>query len=130
MAYYNGKKVISAGIGYATKDIPTYQATTTIIVNALTNINGRVLSAYEATSGTVTISGQTYNIYTITYGNVKLTEEKARDYMEYMTGSRFLPVYNYEKPQNSIFIMADMTFWKPQYDENNGLVLYKISTQQ
>lgn len=121
-AMYNGKKVISV-VKVVGNNIPSKQATTTIIQNALTNINGRVLSAYEATL----IEVQGYQAYRITRGNSRLTEEQARDYMEYMTGSRFLPVYNYEKPQNSILIMADLSVWKPQYDVY-GLLLYKITT--
>ena len=92
-------------------EVPAKQAMATIVVDSLTNINGRVLSAYESTDGTEGL----YSIKTITKGGNNLTEEQARDYMEYMTGSRFLPTYNYEKPQNSLFIMADGSFWKPQY---------------
>lgn len=126
MSYYNGKKVMSVvevqGGGGDPTETPKFQANVTIIANALTNINGRVLSAYEATD--VTISG--YPAKKITYGGATLTEERARAYMEYMTGSVFLPKYNYEKPQNSIFLMSDYTLWKPQYDNTNGLLLYKM----
>ena len=49
--------------------------------------------------------------------------------MEYMTGARFLPVYNYEKPQNDIFVFADdgNSLWKPQWDSTNGLILYRLN---
>ncbi len=104
-------------------DVPGLQATATLVKDALTNLNGRVLSAYEATDG---LYADLYPIKTITYGGETCTEEQARNYMEYMTGSRFLPVYNYEKPQNSMWIMSDGTFWKPQFDENNGLILFQI----
>jgi hypothetical protein len=113
-------------IAQTVADVPSKQMTTAIIRNALTNINGRVLTAYEQTQ--TTISG--YNAILITKGGNPVTEEQARDYMEYMTGSRFLPEYDYEKPQNTIFIMADGTFWKPQFDRSivgNALVLYQIS---
>lgn len=107
-------------------DIPTNQATSTVIRDALTNINGRVLSNYEATYYTASQSTAGYAYYHITKNNNNLTEEEAKNYMEYMTGSRFLPTFNYEKPVNSIFIMADGSFWKPQYTQNSGLDLYKI----
>lgn len=104
------------------------QATTTIIRDPLTNINGRTLSSYEATFEGY---GYGYDRYHITYGGQDLTEEQAKNYMEYMTGSRLLPVYNYEKPQNSLFIMADGSFWKPQWSTSGdyaGFYLFKIHT--
>ena len=106
-----------------TTDIPSNQETMTVVGDALTNINGRTLSSYEAT-----LTASTYTYYTITYGGAKCTEEQARNYMEYMTGSRYLPQYDYEKPKNSIFMFSDRTFWKPQYDSTNGLQLYRLST--
>ena len=84
---------------------PQWQETMTIVASALTNINGRTLSNYTAT-----LSTSPYYKYTITYGNTKCTEEQARNYMEYMTGSRYLPQYDYEKPKNSIFMFSDRTF--------------------
>lgn len=105
-------------------NVPGKQATTTIVVDALNNINMRTLSAYEATLTTT----ETYSYYFITKGGSALTEEQARDYMEFMTGSRFLPTYNFEKPQNSIFIFRNGTMWKPQFGFNgvNGLFLFKL----
>lgn len=106
--------------------IPNLQTTTTVIQDALTNINGRVLSSYEATYYSAEQSSTGYAYYNITKSTVNLTEVEAKDYMEYMTGSRFLPTYDYEKPVNSLFIMADGSFWKPQYDILNGFRLYQI----
>lgn len=91
-------------------DIPTkYQVTLSVITDELTNLNGKVLSNYTSTDGTKTIHGVTYTIKTIKYGSTKVTEVQAKNYMEYMTGSVFLPVYNYEKPSNTFFVMADWT---------------------
>lgn len=108
----------NSGLG---KLIPSAQANISVVANSLTNINGRTLSAYEST-----LTEDEYTYYTITKNSEVLTEEQAKDYMEYMTGSRFLPVYNYEKPQNSIFLFAEGTIWKPQFDSTNGLRLYKL----
>lgn len=93
-----------------------------IVKDALTNINGRVLTAYEATTTTV----MSYLAIVITYDNEKLTEELASNYMEFMTGNKFLPTYNYEKPKNSYMMFPDGTIWKPQYDSANGLLLYNV----
>ena len=103
-------------------------ASVSIVKNPLTNINGRELSNYTATLGTTHVGTETYTTYTIKYGSTKLTEEKTRNYMEYMTGQRSLPVYNYEKPENSFFIFEDFSIWKPQYDSSNGLLLFSMGT--
>ena len=97
------------------------QATATIVIDALTNLNGRIISNYEATLDTST----SYTYYVITRNGSQLTEEQARDYMEYMTGSRFLPVFDYETPENSLFVFANGSLWKPQFD-NEGLKLYAL----
>lgn len=112
-------------------DVAGSQATTTVIKDALTNINGRVLTNYEATlheaeEGVV----NDYTYYKITKSGNDLTEEEATAYMEYMTGSSFLPSYNFEKPQNSLFIMADQSTWKPQWMASGtfkGLYLFKLA---
>ena len=113
-------------------DVVGNQATTTIVRDALTNINGRVLTSYEAElhEGNPDLATD-YTYYTITYGGEQLTEEQAKNYMEYMTGSRFLPTFSYEKPQNSLFTMADGSIWKPQYmaaGQFAGLRLFKMSS--
>ena len=100
----NGETFTQSGGKITLKDYAERQATTTIVIDALTNLNYRVLSAYTAT-----LVEDTYIYYVIKYGSQKCTEEQAKNYMEYMTGSRFLPVYNQQKPKNSIFMFADRT---------------------
>ena len=122
-----GDALIEMGEGSAVSEdeVPGLQATTTVVADALTNLNGRKLTSYEAT-----LTEDAYTFYTITKDSKKLTEEQAKDYMEYMTGSRFLPKYNFEKPQNSMWIMADGSYWKPQYDATNGMRLYKLRSDK
>ena len=104
-------------------DVPLNQTTMAIVVNALTNINGWELTAYEATLGTT----NSYVTYTITYGGSTVTEAQAKTYMKAMTGSEFLPTYDYNIPQNTYLMFADKTIWKPQFDAINGLILYKMA---
>ena len=122
MAYINGNKVFTVvRTTEAPVDVPNKQATVSIVVNALTNINGRLLTTYEATEQTI----GDYEVIKITKSGENVTEAEAITYMQYMTGSKFLPKYDLDKPQYSLFIFADFTVWKPQYDETNGLLLYK-----
>ena len=104
--------------------IPQYQTTMTIIRGLRENINGRYLTSYEANYQEV--GG--YPAYVITYGGVKCTEERASNYMRFMCGSRFLPTYDFDYPQNTIFMTAQGKFYKPQYDSTNGLVLYEMAS--
>lgn len=107
-------------------DIPTkYQMTVSVIQNALININGKNLSNYTVIDST--ISG--YPVKILKHNGENLTREYAATYMESMTGSTFLPEYDFDFPKNSLFIMADLTLWKPQYDDINGLVLWKFSSE-
>lgn len=103
--------------------VPGQQATLSIIANNLTNINGRYLSSYESNS--VVISD--YQCYKITRGGENLNEEYAAAYMEFMTGSKYLPKYDYEHPKNTYFINPDGLILKPQYDDTNGLLLYPMT---
>lgn len=106
----------------ADANVPLHQANTILITDALTNINSRSLSNYTANS--VTSGG--YNYYQITYqGTGTITEEQAKTYMKSMTGSELIPVYDYNFPVNTYFIMSNGSIWKPQYDNVNGLRLYK-----
>lgn len=101
-------------------DVPKHQTTTILIADPLTNINGRAFQNY--TSEDVTIGG--YPAIKILRDGNALSEAYAKEYMEYMTGSSFLPKYNYDYPKNTYFIMPNGQLLKPQYDSTNGLVLY------
>lgn len=118
---------------YSTTDetktlIPAQQATTTLIKSVLTNIHGTHLENPFAAEfvDTNELEGIETPYYEIKYNNLKLTETQSKNYMEKMTGSRFLPVKNINTPQNSIFIMENKTMWRPEYDAENGFRLYKL----
>lgn len=96
------------------------QTSVSIIVNPTTNINGREFVHF--TSVSTTIGGA--SAYQIKYDGEIATEEQAREYMSYMTGSSFLPKYNYDRPANTYFLMPNGLLLKPQYDSTNGLVLF------
>lgn len=104
-------------------DISDNQMTFTVIKDTLTNINNRALSSFE--SNLVTVG--TYQAYKITKDDEVLDEELASQYMKHMTGSSFLPKYNYEYPKNTLFVLFDGTVLKPQFDAINGLLLYPMS---
>lgn len=100
------------------------QSTSVVVGNAVTNINGRVFQNYTATL--VTAGG--YTFYQIYKNGSNPTEYEAKEYMKYMTGSTFLPTYNYDFPKQTIFTFADRSTWKPQYSSTDGLRLYRLTT--
>ncbi len=106
-------------------DAPSYQSTSVVVGNAITNINGRVFQNYTATLVT---SGNYvyYQIYK--NGSIVTNKNTAKEYMHYMTGSYFVPEYHYDFPKQTLFVFADRSIWKPQFDETNGLRLYRVST--
>lgn len=104
-------------------ETPKNQSTTVIVQSILTNINGRTFQNYTAILNELGI----YTYYQIKKNGNILTESDAIEYMKYMTGSEFLPIYNYDFPKNTLFIFADSSIWKPQYDSSNGLLVYRIS---
>lgn len=106
-------------IGEEIANVPKKQMTTSIIKNLQENVSGRPLTNYTFTLN----EGVNYSWYHALYNGEEVTEEKARDYMEYMTGSRFLPGFDYDHPQNSYFIAADGKVYKPQF-VNNSFDLY------
>ena len=102
------------------------QMVQTIVYNATTNINGKALTKYQATYHDIN-DGWLYACYVITRQNHICSKEDAANYMKYMTGSSFVPTYDYDCPQNSILVFADSSMWKPQWDSENGLILFRLS---
>lgn len=106
-------------------DAPSYQSTSVVVSNAVTNINGRVFQNYTATL----VTSGNYVYYQI-YKNDSIVTNKntAKEYMHYMTGSYFVPEYHYDFPKQTLFVFADRSIWKPQFNETDGLRLYRVST--
>lgn len=112
--------------------VPEHQTTVVFIKGFRTNLNGRFLSAYEENMDAMAIGNNILNVYLvcqITRGGEKLSLEQAKSYMKYMTGSEFVPQYNYDYPHNTLFVNKDDgSYWKPQWDETNGMVLWYVAT--
>ena len=122
---FNSLEESIAVLGTIFEKVYKRQATFSIIVTPLININGRAMVTYTAEQET----DENDNVYYhIIHDGEECDEDSAKDYMEYMTGSRYLPVYNYNFPSNSYFFMPDGTIWKPQFDAEaeETLKLYKI----
>ena len=103
-------------------EIQKWQTTTVIVRDATTNINGRVFVHFTATLITAG-----YTFYQIKKDGAVVTRDEAAEYMHYMTGSYYVPTYNYDFPRQVIFMFADGSTWKPQFDSEYGLLLYKLS---
>ena len=104
--------------------VSKHQTTTILIRGPLENINGRTFQHYTSTE--VTVGG--YDCIKLLKDGNKCTEQDAAEYMEYMTGSYYVPKYNYDKPRSTYFVQPDGQLLKPQFDDTNGLLLYKMST--
>jgi len=127
--YTEETEEVAETVHFASKEwvkpsIPKFQSGVAIIRDLTTNINGWVLSNYGYEE--VTIS--TYSAYKITTsGGETLTEAQARTYMRCMSGSDFLPTYDFSRPMNSFFITAAGKILKPQFDNSNGLLLFVVN---
>lgn len=120
-------------------DVPLNQTQVCIVADSLHNINGYAVSAsrlgtFISTDTTITTGGKTYTVKIIKLkvGSIisNLTEQIAKEYMEQMCGSQYVSKYDERLPHDHIFMMADFTLWKPQWDSTNGLVLWKLSEVQ
>ena len=120
-----GEWVIVTEALVSDEDVPLKQANTSIIYNLTTNINGKALTNFAAESITYS-SYEGYKIKTIQDTN--LTKAQAATYMKAMTGSDFVPEYNYDNPTYTYFIDASFQIYKVQYDNTNGLVLWKAGS--
>lgn len=100
-------------------DIPKNQVTLAVAIDFVTNINGRQMVHYIA--GAIEPEN---NIYEVSYipdpeqpsQKEEMTEERAAEYLHYITGSQYVPKYNYDFPHNTYIVLADGSMWKPQHD--------------
>ena len=93
------------------------------IVGDLThNVNGMEMTRYEVDD----FPDDDYTVKQVKRASdhAILSEYEAKRYLKAMTGSEFLPRYNYRSPANSYFFTADFEIWKPQFDDENGLLIY------
>lgn len=98
-----------------------------IILNPLTNINGKSLTAYGYLPETIE-GYQTYIIYKTSAPSAPLSKEDASSYLLALSGLGYAPEYDFDHPKYHYFVVGDGTeYLKPQWDEANGLVLYRIA---
>lgn len=99
-----------------------------IILNPLTNINGKSLTAYGYLPETIA-GYQTYIIYKTSAPSAPLSKEDASAYLLALSGLGYAPEYDFDHPKYHYFVVGDGTeYLKPQWDEANGLVLYRIAS--
>lgn len=104
-----------------------YQITFGIAPTLLTNINGHSLSSVYNTVE-VTVDGHPAVKIRKNDGNANLTFDESHNYMRKITGSEFTPTFgNGTVPQYSYIVDGNGMIYKPQWDQNNGLLLYKVN---
>jgi len=92
------------------------------ILDIRQNLNGKTLSAYTQ----VALTGQ-YAGYKIQKNSTNLTKQQASEFLNALSGTKYVPMYNFDIPVNSYLIRAtDGMIYKPQFDNTNGLVLYEM----
>ena len=106
------------------------QMMTAIIKDTNTNQQNKYLSNFRTNETTIggyaAVKVLAYDSSTGTTSNT--TEEQAGRYLKSMTGSEYVPTYNYDYPRYHILIDSEGKIYKPQFDSTNGLVLYKVAT--
>ena len=106
-------------------DIVQNQTTLAFMVNPLKNISLKDLTAFKTAS---VFSDTTYPAVKILNSDDSiLTKERAATYMKAITGSQFVPEFNFDTPTNTILIDSSGIIYKPQWDSTNGLLLYKVT---
>ena len=106
--------------------IREHQVSVAIATDALTNINGKVLTNFSAAD--TEIGGYPAKVI-LTDEQANLNAEQAARYMKAQTGSDYVPIYDYDHPTNSYIMFADKTLWKPQFLEGSyGLVLFSMNS--
>lgn len=108
---------------FFTKVCRDYQIGTGLIIDPLTNINGKSLTSY--TTESTTIGGYPCLIVK-TAGGGLLNSDAAGDYLEALFGCRFAPEYDFDHPRYHVLIDSSGNIYKPQWDEDYGLVLYFV----
>lgn len=101
-----------------------------VVRNLITNING-----YWFGNGDFAFKQIQYDGYTVKQLRNNNTDEVIfstniiADYMEAMTGCKDYHKFNYTKPINDYLLSyGDNSLWKLQYDEENGLLAFKLFT--
>ena len=111
---------------YLLKQINSGESSFALVRSATENINGYTPTGFSYESTSITLNGYTYSVLIIKYDGEKLDEEKTAEYMTYMTGIACVPVYDWRYPKNVYFLMTNGNFYKPQYDNTRGLVLFNV----
>lgn len=98
-----------------------------IVVDPLTNINGKPLTAYGVQPKTVG-GYPTYQVYKTTAPTSRLTKDEASNYLLALSGLGYAPEYDFDHPKYHYFVVGDGSeYLKPQWDNTNGLLLYRIT---
>lgn len=104
------------------EEVPAFVQGWSIVADLTHNINGMEMTRYEIED----VSTDDYTIMKVKRASdhATLDEYEAKRYLKAMTGSEFLPRYNFRAPANSYFFAYDFKIWKPQFDDENGLLIY------
>lgn len=116
--YIDSKEFVNQlDLNLAIADVPAVS----MVVDELTNINGKRLTAYTATK----VSGAYpyFEISNKTSGPLTIKIDAAH-FMNALSGRPFVGEYDYDHPKYGYLITIDGTILKPQWSSETGLRLY------
>ena len=98
--------------------------------NLVVNTNGQQFEGYQWTSIESPVGGD-YTVKQFRYANSSdpvYNVETIREYMLYMTGTDYVPIYSGTEPNDMfIYLSSSEEVWKYQYDSSYGLVVFKVN---
>lgn len=96
-------------------------------ITPLVNINGKALSLF---STSLHENGGIFPYYSVHLSNLlsePLSEEDSKRFLKAFTGSEYLPIFNFDRPEHSYILDSDLNFYKVQWSESEGMRLYVMS---
>ena len=105
------------------EDVPTKQAYTAMIINFGQNISGKYVGPDYSI---VDYASGSYTGKQIKYDGSVMSKQQTAIYLKFLTGSDYVPEYNFDNPACTYVIDSNLKVYKAQWDSTNGLIFYDV----